>query len=122
MPGMGGTRSSGISGFHRIGPRLALFPGEAQPPLAIVNGLKRARDSKDSPTFLLNYSLGKRTVVGPGLSSGPATSTMNLSSLQPGSSVVIPDSFKTDIQDFKGGIKFELGSKIKHIHLPTGNE
>ncbi len=30
-------------------------------------------------------------------------------------------SFKTDIQDFKGGIKFELGRKIKHI-LPMGTE
>ena len=36
--------------------------------------------------------------------------------------VVIPsDSFKTDIQDFKGGIKFERGRKIKHI-LPSGGE
>jgi len=52
---------------------------------------------------------------------------VNLCTLQPGgalhaASVVIPsDSFKTDIQDFKGGIKFERGRKIKHI-LPTGGE
>ena len=119
MPGMGGTRTSGVAGFHRIGPRLTLFQGDA-----IVNGLKRARDSKDPPTFLLNYSLGgKRTVVGgTSLSSSPVTPTVNLSTLQPGSSVVIPESFKTDIQDFKGGIKFELGSKIKHIHLPAGGD
>ena len=70
---------------------------------------------------------------------------VSLSSLAPGTSVVasssgtigvgaIPPnvslvtaagsrdaSFKTDIQDFKGGIKFELGRKIKHI-LPLGAE
>ena len=42
---------------------------------------------------------------------------------QPATTVVIPsDSFKTDIQDFKGGIKFErTGRKIKHI-LPSGGE
>ena len=122
MPGMGGTRTSGVAGFHRIGPRLTLFQGDAPGgPLAIVNGLKRA---KEPPTFLLNYSLGgKRTVVGgTTLSSSPVTPTVNLSTLQPGSSVVIPESFKTDIQDFKGGIKFELGSKIKHIHLPAGGD
>lgn len=125
VPGMGGTRTSGVSGFHRIGPRLTLFQGESSPPLAIVNGLKRPRDTKE-PTFLLNYSLGgKRTVVGGGggtLTQVPATATMNLSTLQPGASVVIPDSFKTDIQDFKGGIKFELGSKIKLTHLPSGGD
>jgi hypothetical protein len=127
VPGMGGTRTSGVAGFHRIAPRLTLFQGDTPTPLAIVNGLKRGRDSKDhQPTFLLNYNLGgKRTVVGGGvgnntLGSGPTTSTVNLSTLQPG--VVIPESFQTDIQDFKGGIKFELGSKIKHIHLPAGGD
>ena len=124
---MGGTRTSGVAGFHRIAPRLTLFQGDTPTPLAIVNGLKRGRDSKDhQPTFLLNYNLGgKRTVVGGGvgnntLGTGTTTSTVNLSTLQPG--VVIPESFQTDIQDFKGGIKFELGSKIKHIHLPAGGD
>ena len=125
---MGGTRTSGVAGFHRIGPRVTLFQGDTPTPLAIVNGLKRG---KDQPTFLLNYSLGgKRTVVGGGsigattLGTSPVTPTVNLnmSTLQPGASVVIPESFKTDIQDFKGGIKFELGSKIKHIHLPSGSD
>jgi hypothetical protein len=117
---MGGTRTSGVAGFHRIGPRVTLFQGDAPTPLAIVNGLKRG---KEQPTFLLNYSLGgKRTVVGTtALSSSPVPPTVNLSTFQPGSSVVIPESFKTDIQDFKGGIKFELGNKIKHIHLPSAS-
>jgi hypothetical protein len=120
VPGMGGTRTSGVAGFHRIGPRVTLFQGDAPTPLAIVNGLKRG---KEQPTFLLNYSLGgKRTVVGAtALSSSPVPPTVNLSTFQPGSSVVIPESFKTDIQDFKGGIKFELGNKIKHIHLPSAS-
>lgn len=29
----------------------------------------------------------------------------------------LQDSFKTDIQDFKGGIKFEYGSRIKLTQL-----
>jgi len=76
-------------------------------------------------------------VTGGGHQPGTSATTVNLGSLQPGqavvrpvtavagttASVVIPasDSFKTDIQDFKGGIKFERGRKIKHI-LPTGGE
>ena len=31
-------------------------------------------------------------------------------------------SFKTDIQDFKGGIQFELGRKMKAILPSAGNE
>jgi hypothetical protein len=115
---MGGARTSGGAGFHRIGPRLTLLQGDAATPLAIVNGLKRGGGGgKDQPTFLLNYSLGSKRG-----SATPLTPTVNLSTLQPGTSVVIPESFKTDIQDFKGGIKFELGSKIKPIHLPTGSD
>ena len=33
---------------------------------------------------------------------------------------LVQDAFKTDIQDFKGGIKFELGRNIHHV-LPTAS-
>lgn len=105
----GTAASFGGAGFHRIRPRVLIGPNSvtASP---VSDGLNSPQGS-----YVLNYSLGgnlKRQ-----LSSGGG---LNLTTLPPGG-VVIPESFKTDIQDFKGGIKFELGRKIKHI-LPSGSE
>ena len=79
--------------------------------------------------YVLNYNLSGNIKRPAGSSIGvspaavntvQAAGGLNLTTLPPGG-VVIPESFKTDIQDFKGGIKFELGRKIKHI-LPSGSE
>ena len=76
--------------------------------------------------YLLNYNLSsniKRQLNNVNVAAGVNTGNVNLTTLQPGGHVTgsVPESFKTDIQDFKGGIKFELGRKIKHI-LPSGSE
>ena len=96
-------------GFHRIRPRV--FIGN-------TGGGVAAAIEQQSPVspYVLNYNLsGNIKRAG-----GNGTGGVNLTTLPPGG-VVIPESFKTDIQDFKGGIKFELGRKIKHI-LPSGGE
>ncbi len=64
--------------------------------------------------------------LAPGTSMGASTSSGNIGvgTIPPNVNIVATSSdssFKTDIQDFKGGIKFELGRKIKHI-LPLGSE
>ena len=76
--------------------------------------------------YLLNYNLSsniKRQLSNVNVGATVNAGSVNLSTLQPGGHVTgsVPESFKTDIQDFKGGIKFELGRKIKHI-LPSGSE
>ncbi len=84
--------------------------------------------------YLVNYSVragsgGGNALTTMASSSTPTTARVNLATLAPGTSMAVPISiaavsestFKTDIQDFKGGIKFELGRKIKHI-LPSGSE
>lgn len=76
--------------------------------------------------YLLNYNLSgniKRQLNNVNVGTGVSSGTVNLTTLQPGGHVTgsVPESFKTDIQDFKGGIKFNLGGKIKHI-LPSGSE
>ena len=76
--------------------------------------------------YLLNYNLSsniKRQLNNVNLGAGVSSGNVNLTTLQPGGHLTgsVPESFKTDIQDFKGGIKFELGRKIKHI-LPSGSE
>merc|ERR1719273_929459 len=76
--------------------------------------------------YLLNYNLSgniKRQLSNVNVGTGVSGGTVNLTTLQPGGHVTgsVPESFKTDIQDFKGGIKFEYGRKIKHI-LPSGSE
>jgi ataxin-7 len=112
----GTAASFGGGGFHRIRPRVFLGGG------ATVTSI----ESPQTSPYVLNYNLsgnikraGTMPVVGVtgNVSQG---GNLNLTTLPPGG-VVIPESFTTDIQDFKGGIKFELGRKIKHI-LPSGNE
>lgn len=118
-----GAGSFGGGGFHRIRPRVFIGSGGAT--------VTTIESPQHSP-YVLNYNLSgniKRpaagstptaNVVSVNTNSPSAPSGLNLTTLPPGG-VVIPESFKTDIQDFKGGIKFELGRKIKHI-LPSGSE
>lgn len=47
--------------------------------------------------------------------------TIKLATTQP-QQILVQDAFKTDIQDFKGGIKFELGRKIHQILPSSGSE
>lgn len=112
------SASFGGGGFHRIRPRVFIAGGTAA---------VSAIESPQTSPYVLNYNLsgnikrpaGSTSVGGHGVG-GIAGGGLNLTTLPPGG-VVIPESFKTDIQDFKGGIKFELGRKIKHI-LPSGSE
>ncbi len=126
---------SPATGFQRITPKLNTFQGEnssgspsssssSSSPLTIVNGLKRRAGEQ---TLLINYNIAGKRACGVstpvGVSNhGSSSPTVNLSTLQPGSSMIIPDSFQTDIQDFKGGIKFEYGSTIKLTQLKSGSD
>ena len=109
----GGAASGG--GFHRIRPRV--FIGSGGTTVTTI-------ESPQQSPYVLNYNLSGNVKRPGGTNSVPVspavTGGLNLTTLPPGG-VVIPESFKTDIQDFKGGIKFELGRKIKHI-LPSGSE
>jgi len=108
----GTAASFGGAGFHRIRPRV--FIGGTQGPT--VTAIETPNQQiPQSQSYVLNYNLSGN-IKRPGGGAGG----LNLTQLPPGG-VVIPESFKTDIQDFKGGIKFELGRKIKHI-LPSGSE
>jgi len=49
-----------------------------------------------------------------------ANSVGNIQNIQP-QQIIVQDAFKTDMQDFKGGLKFELGRNIHQI-LPSGSE
>ena len=123
----GTAASFGGGGFHRIRPRVFIGSGGAT--VATIESPSNAA----SP-YVLNYNLSGNIKRAGGPGNGPAAGVvsvanavtaggnggLNLTTLPPGG-VVIPESFKTDIQDFKGGIKFELGRKIKHI-LPSGSE
>lgn len=105
----GTAASFGGGGFHRIRPRVFIAGGTAV----------SAIESPQTSPYVLNYNLAGNIKRPAGTTASNLTN-LNLTTLPPGG-VVIPESFKTDIQDFKGGIKFELGRKIKHI-LPSGSE
>ena len=108
----GTAASFGGAGFHRIRPRV-FIGGTAGPTVTAIETPNQ--QIPQSQSYVLNYNLSGN-IKRPGGGGGG----LNLTPLPPGG-VVIPESFKTDIQDFKGGIKFELGRKIKHI-LPSGSE
>ena len=50
-----------------------------------------------------------------------ATSVANIQNIQPQQIIVQDTAFNTDMQEFKGGLKFELGRNIHQI-LPSGSE
>lgn len=49
-----------------------------------------------------------------------ANSVGNIQNIQP-QQIIVQDAFKSDLQDFKGGLKFEIGRNIHQI-LPSGSE
>ena len=138
-------------GFHRIRPRVGGISLSDSSQIGLMKGggiIKRTQSAGISArniscgssavvnnsgtvvgtggNYLLNYNLSsniKRQLNNVNVSAGISTGNVNLTTLQPGGHITgsVPESFKTDIQDFKGGIKFELGRKIKHI-LPSGSE
>lgn len=73
--------------------------------------------------YIVNFQGGGGVGTGGGSGArgvGPArVGTVKLATPGGSSHIVVQDAFKTDIQDFKGGIKFELGRKIQQI-LPSG--
>merc|ERR1711953_1007490 len=99
-------------GFHRIRPRV--FIGNSGTAVTSIEQHSSSSPVQNSSPYVLNYNLSGNIKRAGG---GNGTGGVNLTTLPPGG-VVIPESFKTDIQDFKGGIKFGLGGKIKHI-LPS---
>ena len=144
----GPSGGNGVSpGFHRIRPRvgginlgdssqIGLMKGggiikRTQSPRTVSCGNNGGGNTTGSVVgsggnYLLNYNLSgniKRQLNNVNVGTGVSGGNVNLTTLQPGGHLTgsVPESFKTDIQDFKGGIKFELGRKIKHI-LPSGSE
>ena len=49
-----------------------------------------------------------------------ANSVSSIQTIQP-QQIIVQDPFKNDIQDFKGGLKFELSRNIHQI-IPSGSE
>ncbi len=97
-----------VAGFQRITPKLSMISSNTSPstPITIYNCLKRRPTDQ---AFVINYkNVSKRSCT---TSLKPSSPMMNPEKLQ--------DSFKTDIQDFKGGIKFEYGSRIKLTQLKS---
>ena len=130
-------RAGGIGGGGAIVSNARIPTVVTTPTAAVVGG-----GSAGGGSYLVNYNLAPAATTGG--SGGPrlinavaaaspvsASPQINLSSLPPGTSVTagLPiniaaaseGSFKTDIQDFKGGIKFELGTRKIKI-LPSNSE
>ncbi|XP_059092253.1 ataxin-7-like protein 1 [Tigriopus californicus] len=103
-----------------------LSPAANSPARASLAGVKRTV----SGTPIIQ-TFGQTNLSGPGtvprivnlanLPSGAALTATTSGPLGITAPVQSEGSLKTDVQDFKGGIKFELGRKIKHI-LPSGGE
>ena len=79
--------------------------------------------------YIVNFSGG--SVAGTTISGIPArigtiklanSGVTNIQNLQP-QQIIVPcqDPYKADIQDFKGGLKFELSRNIHQI-IPSGSE
>ena len=49
-----------------------------------------------------------------------ANSVSNIQTIQP-QQIIVQDPFKNEMQDFKGGLKFELSRNIHQI-IPSGSE
>lgn len=103
-----------------------LSPAANSPARTSLAGVKRTVSG--APII---QTFGQSNLAGPGtgprivnlanLPSGAALTATTSGPLGITAPVQSEGSFKTDVQDFKGGIKFELGRKIKHI-LPSGGE
>ena len=140
----GGIARFQQAGFHRIKPRVAGL-SLADQQIGLIKGggiIKRTQGGNlaralqppalnvdSGGSYLLNYNnlSVKRANISVNPGGGVVGSPQGFGgAMQPGglhsANTVIPaESFKTDIQDFKGGLKFERGRKIKHI-LPSGSE
>ena len=110
---------------YNLAPNVVQQPQLIQQPTARVIGtavtVAGGGGGPAPPNLTLTPQLGRVAV---NLAPLPPTATMvAATSLPPGINIATTSdaSFKTDIQDFKGGIKFELGRNMKPI-LPSGGE
>lgn len=103
------------AGLQRIQPSLQTNTG--------IQGVKRlsglvsvpVTSRQQSLPYLLNVQGGgapQSSIQRVGMNGSPRIGTLQLAGSQ---HYVVQDAFKTDIQDFKGGIKFELGRNIHHV-------
>ena len=92
-------------------------PGFKQDQLKRVTGVMTVpvTSRQQSLPYIVNLQ-GGSAVSRVGVSTSPRVGTIQIGAggLQP-QHFLVQDAFKTDIQDFKGGIKFELGRNIHHI-------
>jgi hypothetical protein len=103
-----------------LGRRVTLSSGG---PAAIITRPQQQQQQQSSLPFIVNMQGGQATaaVRGGGLSLGGGggrvgTLQIGASGIQATTShYVVQDAFKTDIQDFKGGIKFELSRNVHQI-------
>lgn len=100
---------------------LNIQPGQG-PPRQVVGNVSMAVPNQINPHPVppqVVVTPNMVNVVGTGLPT--TTASASTAGVDAGVSAIQQQSFKTELQDFKGGIKFELGRNIKHI-LPSGNE
>jgi hypothetical protein len=105
-----------------LGRRVTLSGGS---PAAIVTRPQQQQQQQSSLPFIVNMQGGQTgggAVVGGrgglSLAGGGRVGTLQIaaSGIQATTShYVVQDAFKTDIQDFKGGIKFELSRNVHQI-------
>jgi len=74
--------------------------------------------------YIVNFQGGSASIPGIPARIGTIklanTIVSNIQTLQP-QQIIVQDAFKSDIQEFKGGLKFELPNNI-HQTLPSGSE
>jgi len=74
--------------------------------------------------YIVNFQGGSASIPGIPARIGTIklanTIVSNISTLQP-QQIIVQDAFKPDLQEFKGGLKFELPNNI-HQTLPSGSE
>lgn len=66
--------------------------------------------------YIVNFQSGVGSLTG---------HTIKLASaLQPAQQIVVQEAYKTDLGDFKGGLKFELGGVARQMHqiVPSGSD
>ena len=110
--------------LNLLGRRVALSGG----PACVHTRPQQQQQQQSALPYIVNLQSGPATAVvgsrgGLSLGGGGRVGTLQIaaSGIQAATShYVVQDAFKTDIQDFKGGIKFELSRNIHQI-LPQSD-
>lgn len=90
-----------------------------------IQGVKRLSGIANVPVTLRQQSMPYLLNVKAGKSTGSGGDVLSMHRLGYNGSrthYVVQDAFKTDIQDFKGGIKFELGKNMQNVMKDTGTD